>query len=61
MILWSLVLACCVVVDYDALRAETAKVFDARAVEVRALVSKLQKTQRAAEQVLDQYEKSCSA
>ena len=48
------------VVDYDAVRAETAAVFEARALEVRTLVTKLQKTQRAAEQVLDQYEKSCS-
>ena len=52
-------ITCVAVVDYDAVRAETAAVFEARALEVRTLVTKLQKTQRAAEQVLDQYEKSC--
>ena len=46
--------------DYDALRKETAAVFDAKVGEVKELVSKLQKTQKAAEQALDQYEKACS-
>ena len=41
------------VVDYDALRKNTAAVFDAKAQEVRGLVEKLQKTQRAAEQTLE--------
>ena len=49
------------VVDYDAVRKETASAFDEKIVEVRGLVAKLQKTQRAAEQTLDQYEKSCTA
>ena len=49
------------VVDYDAVRKETAGAFEEKIVEVRGLVAKLQKTQRAAEQALDQYEKSCSA
>ena len=49
------------VVDYDAVRKETASAFEEKIVEVRGLVSKLQKTQRAAEQALDQYEKSCAA
>lgn len=48
------------VADYDSLRKETAAVFDAKVGEVKDLVSKLQKTQKAAEQALDQYEKSCS-
>ena len=48
------------VADYDSLRKETAAVFDAKVGEVKELVSKLQKTQKAAEQALDQYEKSCS-
>ena len=42
------------VVDYDALRKNTAAVFDAKAQEVRGLVEKLQKTQRAAEQTLEE-------
>ena len=49
------------VVDYDAVRKETASAFEEKIVEVRGLVAKLQKTQRAAEQTLDQYEKSCTA
>ena len=49
------------VVDYDAVRKETASAFEEKIVEVRGLVAKLQKTQRAAEQALDQYEKSCGA
>ena len=48
------------VADYDGLRKETAAVFDAKVGEVKDLVSKLQKTQKAVEQALDQYEKSCS-
>lgn len=44
---------CAPVVDYDALRKETARVFADRAAEVQVLVTKLQKTQRAAEQALD--------
>ena len=46
------------VADYDGLRKETAAVFDAKVGEVKDLVSKLQKTQKAVEQALDQYEKS---
>ena len=42
-----------IVVDYDALRKNTAAVFDAKVQEVRGLVEKLQKTQRAAEQTLE--------
>lgn len=41
------------VVDYDALRKNTATVFDAKVQEVRGLVDKLQKTQRAAEKTLE--------
>merc|ERR1719352_1656531 len=41
---------CAPVVDYDALRKQTASVFEDRAAQVQALVAKLQKTQRAAEQ-----------
>ena len=48
------------VADYDGLRKETAAVFDAKVGEVKDLVSKLQKTQKAVEQALDQYEKSCA-
>merc|ERR1711862_242172 len=43
---------CAPVSDYDALRKETAAVFDAKVGEVKELVSKLQKTQKAAEQAL---------
>ena len=49
------------VVDYDALRKEAASVFEDKIVEVRGLVAKLQKTQRAAEQVLDKYSSQCSS
>ena len=41
------------VVDYDALRKSTAAVFDVKIQEVKGLVAKLQKTQRAAEQTLE--------
>ena len=41
------------VVDYDALRKSTAAVFDVKVQEVKGLVAKLQKTQRAAEQTLE--------
>ena len=43
------------VVDYDALRKSTAAVFDVKIQEVKGLVEKLQKTQRAAEQTLEKY------
>ena len=46
---------CAPVVDYDALRKEVVTIFADRASEVQGLVVKLQKTQRAAEQALDQY------
>ena len=49
------------VVDYDVVRKETASAFEEKILEVRGLVAKLQKTQRAAEQALGQYEKSCAA
>ena len=49
------------VVDYDAVRKDTASAFEEKIVEVRGLVAKLQKTQRAAETALDKYEKSCTA
>merc|ERR1712146_523569 len=51
---------CAPVADYDGLRKETAAVFDAKVGEVKDLVSKLQKTQKAVEQASDQYDKSCS-
>ena len=51
---------CLQVADYDGLRKRTAAVFEAKVGEVKDLVSKLQKTQKAVEQALDQYEKSCS-
>ena len=44
---------CAPVVDYDALRKEVVTVFADKAAEVQGLVTKLQKTQRAAEQALD--------
>lgn len=61
-IAWSLIsyLLFSSVADYDSLRKEIAVVFDEKVSEVKELVSKLQKTQRAAEQALDQFEKSCS-
>ena len=43
------------VVDYDAMRKGMAATFDEKIVEVRGLVTKLQKTQRAAEQTLEKY------
>ena len=46
---------CAPVVDYDALRKEVTAVFADRATQVQALVVKLQKTQRAAEQALDKH------
>lgn len=39
--------------DYDSMRKNMATVFDEKLLEVRGLVTKLQKTQRAAEQTLD--------
>merc|ERR1712032_991088 len=50
---------CAPVVDYDAMRAEAKAVFDSKLGEVRGLVARLQKTQGAAEQVLDLYEQRC--
>jgi len=52
---------CAPVTDYDAMRKNMAATFDGKVAEVRDLVAKLQKTQRAAEQTLEKYEKSCSA
>jgi hypothetical protein len=46
---------CAPVIDYDALRKEVTAVFADRAAQVQALVVKLQKTQRAAEQALDKH------
>ena len=46
---------CAPVVDYDALRKEVVTIFADRAAEVQGMVVKLQRTQRAAEQALDQY------
>ena len=42
-------------VDYDAVRAETAALFDNKIAEVKGYVSKLQKAQHAAESALDMY------
>jgi len=52
---------CAPVVDYDAMRKSMAAVFDSKVQEVRSLVTKLQKTQRAAENTLEKYEKTCAA
>ena len=41
------------VVDYDAVRAELKGAFAAKVDEVRSVLSRLQKAQRAAEQALD--------
>ena len=41
------------VADYDAMRKNMAAIFDKKVEEVRGLVTKLQKTQRAAEQTLE--------
>jgi hypothetical protein len=43
------------VTDYDAMRKNMAATFDGKVAEVRDLVAKLQKTQRAAEQTLEKY------
>jgi len=40
-------------VDYDSMRKSMAATFDEKIQEVRGLVTKLQKTQRAAEQTRD--------
>ena len=48
-----LIMCFATVVDYDALRKSTAAVFDVKIQEVKGLVEKLQKTQRAAEQTLE--------
>lgn len=42
-------------VDYDALRKDMVNIFANRASEVQQLVTKLQKTHRAAEQALDRF------
>merc|ERR1711935_888926 len=52
---------CTPVVDYDALRKEVAAVLEERAATVQGIVAKLQRTQRAAEQALDKYERTCKA
>ena len=44
---------CVPAVDYDALRKDISSSFEDKVVEIQSLVLKLQKTQRAAEQVLD--------
>ena len=44
---------CVPAVDYDALRKDISSSFEDKVVEIQSLVVKLQKTQRAAEQVLD--------
>ena len=46
---------CVAVVDYDAMRKDMAAVFEGKIQVVRGLVTKLQKTQRAAEQTLEKY------
>ena len=46
---------CAPVVDYDALRKDMVNIFANRASEVQQLVTKLQKTQRAAEQALERF------
>jgi len=51
---------CSPVVDYDVLRKEAAEVFQDKIVQVQGVVAKLQRTQRAAEQALDKYEKTCA-
>ena len=53
----SLVLLICAapVTDYDALRAQAKSMRTSKITEVRKLVSKLQKAQRAAEDALDLY------
>lgn len=51
---------CAPVVDYDGMRREVSSIFVDKAAAVQSLVSKLQKTQRAAEQALDKYEKTCA-
>ena len=43
------------VLDYDALRKETAVAIGEKIDVVRGLVVKVQKTQRAAEEALDKY------
>ena len=50
-----LIMCFATVVDYDALRKTTAAAFDVKVQEVKGLVEKLQKTQRAAEQTLEKY------
>merc|ERR1712032_1764824 len=52
---------CAPVIDYDAMRAEAKAVFDSKLGEVRGLVVRLQKTQRAAEQALDLFEQHCAS
>jgi hypothetical protein len=51
---------CAPAADYDAARAKAASAFAGKVIDVRALVSKLQKTQRAAEKALDLYVSKCS-
>ena len=51
---------CTPVVDYDALRVAANEVLEGKVGEIRGYVTKLQKAQRAAEEALDMYEKSCA-
>lgn len=52
---------CAEVIDYDALRKEAGTSIADKTAEIRTLVGKLHKTQRAAEEALDKYEKVCAA
>jgi hypothetical protein len=51
---------CAPVVDYDAVRAAAASKLKTERNEIKAWITKLQKTQKAAEAALDLYERKCS-
>jgi hypothetical protein len=52
---------CTPVMDYDMARVQAASSFDTKIVAIRAMVAKLQKTQRAAEKALDSYVSKCGS
>ena len=52
---------CAPVMDYDIARVQAASAFVTKTAAIRAMVAKLQKTQRAAEKALDSYVSKCGS
>ena len=50
---------CAPIVDYDSVRAASARDFAAKVGVARAWVARLQKAQRAGEKALEKFEQAC--